>query len=407
MEDASAAIGSLSGGQGAWADTGFFGVFDGHGSAQVAQFCADNLPKHVTRGQPSQAPQALKEAFVAVDRMIGEAAKNMPPNTPGHPVNCGSTAVVCLISPDVISVANIGDSRAVLSRNGRAHELSQDHKPSNWEETDRISRAGGRVTEQRIGNRTISRINGDLACSRAMGDFRFKNNARLSPEDQMVSCVPDITSSKRQPADEFVVVACDGIWDVLSSQEVVDQVGRDLAAIRRGDLQPSDVVSRIVDGCLATDPAQSHGLGADNMSMILVIFEGRADKLNTSYANGSWSFAPESRIENLSPTHPSGSSRWPDSHDSLNTSYASVPRRSAAHSPVDHLSTSYTRVPRGYSPESPVFASTPLKAGSLSFAHSSHSPSPSPQKVMRPASVRRDPVLLGSNRNLNTKFALA
>lgn len=309
MEDASSAMGSVSEGQGAWADTSFFGVFDGHGGAQVANFCEEHLPKTIVRGQPSQAPQALHDAFVSVDQMLADVSKRLPPTDPGHPNKVGTTAVACLISRDAINVANVGDSRAVLSRNGRAHDLSQDHKPDSRNEAERIMKAGGRVTEEHCGSRTIARVNGDLACSRAIGDLRFKNNPRANAAEQSVTCVPEITTCTRQRADQFLILACDGVWDVLSSQDVVSRVGMDLAAIRRGELQPSDVVNKIFDECLARDPSQSFGVGCDNMTMILVVFDD-VDALNLS-STGACRYVPESPV---SPATPSKlSSRAPSS----------------------------------------------------------------------------------------------
>jgi len=273
MEDACVAMGSLSDGQGAWGDTGLFGVFDGHGGAEVATFCAKHLPQIIRNGHASKAPAALHESFMCVDRMLTDVGKKMRPTETGHPDNVGCTAVACLVSPDSIIVANAGDSRAVLSRNGRAVDLSQDHKPNLEMEAARIHKAGGFVSEQQCGPHTIHRVNGGLSLSRAIGDLHFKKNTNIGVAEQLISCVPDTETSKRCPEDEFMVIACDGVWDVLSSQELVNRVRRDLPAIRRGSLQPSDVVAKILDECLAPDPSSTFGIGADNMTMILVVFD--------------------------------------------------------------------------------------------------------------------------------------
>lgn len=281
MEDAYVAMGSLAAGTGLqgeaqheWADYGLFGVFDGHGGAQVSKFCAEHLPKVVTNGRAAQAPAALNESFFTVDQMLVDVGSKMSPNDRGHPDYVGCTAVASLIRKDFIIVANAGDSRAVLSRSGRACDLSKDHKPNHEKEVARISKAGGFVSEQQCGPHSIHRVNGELAVSRAMGDLRFKKNTNVGVAEQAVSCAPDINICKRQVDDEFLVVACDGIWDVLSSQEVVNLVRKDLAAIHRGDLKPADVVCKILDRCLSSDPSKSFGKGGDNMTMILVVFDG-------------------------------------------------------------------------------------------------------------------------------------
>ncbi len=118
----------------------------------------------------------------------------------------------------MLYVANAGDSRAVLSVKGKAEPLSYDHKPTNAGETARIISAGGFVE--------FGRVNGNLALSRAIGDFEFKQSADLPAEEQVVTCNPDLIQRKldlgAEGGDEFIVLACDGIWDVLSNQDVVN-----------------------------------------------------------------------------------------------------------------------------------------------------------------------------------------
>ena len=134
-------------------------------------------------------------------------------NEDGNPVNtpkAGCTAVVGLIIGKMLYVANVGDSRCVLSRKGRSEELSEDHKPNSPDEMKRVIKAGGFV-----GN---GRINGTLNLSRAIGDLEFKQNKDLKPEDQMVTAKPDIRRIELCEDDEFVILACDGIWDCMTSQ---------------------------------------------------------------------------------------------------------------------------------------------------------------------------------------------
>jgi len=269
MEDAHVAMGSLSqlGRHKAdsWADTGLFGVFDGHGGEQVAKFCAEHLPQAIVDGEPSKAAAVLHDSFMLMDQKLVDFGEATLPTDQWHPDYVGCTAVACLVRGDTLIVANAGDSRAVLSQNGLACDLSQDHKPDLRKEAKRIKKAGGRVFN--------GRVNGQLAVSRAMGDLHFKSTD-LDPAHQMVSCVPDIKTCQRHVGDEFMVIACDGVWDVLTSQEVVDRVHEDLPAIRRGELQPTDVVNKILDACICSEhPANTGGKGGDNMTMILVVFD--------------------------------------------------------------------------------------------------------------------------------------
>lgn len=290
MEDAYIALGSVAGGaskpflahEDTWSSSGLFAVFDGHGGSEISKFCAENLPRIITCGSVSEPAGTLYDAFVRLDDVLKHAAATMPPSQIGHPDNVGCTAVACLVQNDTLIVANAGDSRVVLCRNGKAIECSQDHKPNLQTEAARIQRAGGYIVEQNLGTQIIHRINGDLSLSRSIGDLRFKKNAQLPFEEQMVSCVPDMFSCKRQLGDEFMVLACDGIWDVFSSQQVVDLVSMDLGAIRRGELHPTDVVCKILDSCLASDPMQSGGIGGDNMTMILIVFEDAYSPMSSS-----------------------------------------------------------------------------------------------------------------------------
>lgn len=112
-------------------------------------------------------------------------------------------------------VANAGDSRCVLCRDGQAVELSLDHKPEDEPEMERIVKAGGKVTAD-------GRVNGGLNLSRALGDHAYKQNVELSPQEQMISALPDVRHITIKPeTDEFMILACDGIWNFMSSQDVV------------------------------------------------------------------------------------------------------------------------------------------------------------------------------------------
>jgi protein phosphatase 1G len=282
MEDAHVAIGSLSkDGQGDWVNTGLFGVFDGHGGEEVANFCARELPQAIVRGDAADAPAALSESFFTVDAKIADIAARCSTTQIGANLDkVGCTACTCLVREDSVIVANAGDSRAVLSRGGHAYDLSNDHKPDMEREAARITQAGGFVKKTSCGPFSIPRVNGVLSVSRAMGDLRFKKNKALSAEDQIVSCAPDVNIINRHPQDEFLVLACDGVWDVMSSQDVVSFVRKYLNALRRRDLTPADVVAKVFDKCLSPDPAETFGLGGDNMTMILVVFEENSENLD-------------------------------------------------------------------------------------------------------------------------------
>lgn len=99
---------------------------------------------------------------------------------------------------------------------GTAVPLSFDHKPYQDVECERIKKAGGFID-------CDERVNGGLNLSRAIGDHAYKQNTDLSPSEQMITALPDVKKITIDPSeDEFLILACDGIWDCYSNQEVVD-----------------------------------------------------------------------------------------------------------------------------------------------------------------------------------------
>ncbi|KAI8984493.1 phosphatase 2C-like domain-containing protein [Mycotypha africana] len=238
----------------------FFGVFDGHGGSTIAQYTGQTLYKKVLESQhfeKKEYAEALKDAFKSLDKSLLEDN-----NFAYDPSGC--TAVAALITDDDhIFVANAGDSRGIISINGQVKPLSYDHKPTDPEEMQRIISAGGFVE--------FGRVNGNLALSRAIGDFEFKQNDSLPAEKQVVTCVPDIIDHQITEEDEFFVLACDGIWDCMSNQQVVDFIRDGIAE----DKQLGTICEEIMDACLADDSTNT-GLGYDNMSvMIIAILNGK------------------------------------------------------------------------------------------------------------------------------------
>ena len=117
----------------------------------------------------------------------------------------GCTACVAFVHGANLFVANAGDSRCVVCRDGVAVDMSIDHKPEDEAERIRIEKAGGQVTAD-------GRVNGGLNLSRALGDHTYKENADLPLKEQMISPEPDVKKLELTEKDEFFVVACDGIW---------------------------------------------------------------------------------------------------------------------------------------------------------------------------------------------------
>ncbi|KAE8712043.1 Protein phosphatase 2C 37 [Hibiscus syriacus] len=163
-------------------DTHFFGVFDGHGCSHVAMKCRDRFHEIIKEeieacggGKTVDWKLIMERGFERMDKEVQEstvddAKENSNCRCELQTPECdavGSTAVVAIVTPDMIIVANCGDSRAVLCRNGIALPLSDDHKPDRPDELLRIEEAGGRVIYW-----DGPRVLGVLAMSRAIGKFQ-------------------------------------------------------------------------------------------------------------------------------------------------------------------------------------------------------------------------------------------
>ncbi|XP_073413870.1 protein phosphatase 1G [Dendrobates tinctorius] len=179
----------------------------------------------------------------------------------------GTTAVVALIRGKQLIVANAGDSRCVVSEGGKAVDMSYDHKPEDELELARIKNAGGKVTMD-------GRVNGGLNLSRAIGDHFYKRNQNLPPEEQMISALPDIKVLTLNEEHDFMVIACDGIWNVMSSQEVVDFIQEKISQQEQNGehVGLSSIVEELLDQCLAPDTS-GDGTGCDNMTCIIIRFQ--------------------------------------------------------------------------------------------------------------------------------------
>jgi len=270
-------------------DMALFGVMDGHGGEQVARFCKHHLPGEIdrqsTRGDLSAS---LVASFLQMDRMLAnpryrDELNQLTRDQWSSPSSCqpdsvGCAANICCVQPNGYVVANTGDCRAVLCRNGQAVDLSQDHKPNHPNELSRIRNAGGFLVERGVGDHKVYRVNGDLSLSRAIGDLKYKQNAYLSPHDQLITATPDVRTVQRHHNDEFIVIACDGIWDVLTSQQVVDHVRMHMSELRSGRMRPSAITEEVLDRCLSPDLEKTAGLGGDNMTMMVIFFVQAPDK---------------------------------------------------------------------------------------------------------------------------------
>ncbi|XP_042363451.1 protein phosphatase 1B-like isoform X2 [Plectropomus leopardus] len=257
MEDAHTAVVGLPHGLTDWS---FFAVYDGHAGSRVANYCSGHLLEHILSGgadfsSGSGSVEGVKDGIRSGFLNIDEYMRSFSDLRQGLD-RSGSTAVCVLVSPTHLYFINCGDSRAVLSRDTKVGFSTQDHKPCNPREKERIQNAGGSVM--------IQRVNGSLAVSRALGDYDYKCVDGKGPTEQLVSPEPEVCVLERAAeGDEFVVLACDGIWDVMSNEELCEFVRSRLLVC--DDLEK--VCNSVVDTCL-------HKGSRDNMSVVLVCLPG-------------------------------------------------------------------------------------------------------------------------------------
>lgn len=178
------------------------GVFDGHGGDFVANYMRDryeDILKEILKENTGSIPDMLYQSFKRVVEDIPKDAS----------MTCGSTALVALRYGEVIFIANAGDCRAVMNNGQEAVGITVDHKPNLKREFDRIHEGGGHVTFHPM---DAPRVNGNLAVSRSIGDFY------LHPH---VTWVPDVYITKKDPNNNILVLASDGLWDVMKNDEVI------------------------------------------------------------------------------------------------------------------------------------------------------------------------------------------
>ncbi|KAI8813534.1 phosphatase 2C-like domain-containing protein [Cladochytrium replicatum] len=236
---------------------GWFAIFDGHAGKAAAAYAGGNVHKNfqslLNDNPDSPVPHSLNKAFVMTDTQLGQ-------NEQSH---SGCTAIVAYVRreeraldnddetkststgkssyPRVLYTANVGDARAVLSRDGRAIRLSYDHKGSDPSEARRITEAGGFVMN--------NRVNGVLAVTRSLGDMSMK---------EWIIGNPYTTETVLNDQDGLLILACDGIWDVCGDQQAVDYI-KDID-------DPQEAADSLLNFALTNG-------STDNLSVLVVRFK--------------------------------------------------------------------------------------------------------------------------------------
>ncbi|CAN7020354.1 unnamed protein product [Brassica oleracea var. botrytis] len=187
----------------------FFGVYDGHGGSNAAEFAAENLGNNI-EAAVAAAARSGDEGY-SIERAIREGYLKTDEEFLKEGSGGGACCVTALISNGELAVSNAGDCRAVISRAGVAEALTTDHSPNQENELKRIRASGGYVDC----HHGVWRVQCTLAVSRAIGDEYLKKWVIAEPETRTLKIKPEL---------EFLILASDGLWDNVTNQEAVDVV---------------------------------------------------------------------------------------------------------------------------------------------------------------------------------------
>ena len=228
-----------------------FGVYDGHGGKFVSKYLSENLPNYFTNKNITfpLSGKYIRDSFAITQ-------KNLEKNYPVESDYCGSTCLMALEyiyeKKRYIDVVNLGDSRCIISRNNIANVITKDHKP-NWpDEKKRLQQMGGEIYYDGVDWRI-----GALSVSRSFGDVDSK---------PYISIKPDIFRYKITRKDQFMILACDGLWDVLDNQEVVNFVVSQCYDLEGNRINKKTNIARML-----ADLALQKG-SSDNITAIVVFF---------------------------------------------------------------------------------------------------------------------------------------
>ncbi|KAL8534541.1 hypothetical protein ACS0TY_010524 [Phlomoides rotata] len=215
-----------------------FGIFDGHGGSRAAEFLKEHLFENLMKH-----PEFITNPKLAISDTYQQTDKDFLNSEKETFRDDGSTASTAVLVGNHLYVANVGDSRTIISKAGKAIPLSDDHKPNRSDERKRIESAGGVVMWA-----GTWRVGGVLAMSRAFGNRMLK---------QFVVAEPEIQDQEVDQEIELLVLASDGLWDVVANEDAV--------SIAETEEEAVDAARKLAE------TAFSRG-SADNITCIVVKF---------------------------------------------------------------------------------------------------------------------------------------
>ncbi|KYN40456.1 Protein phosphatase 1E [Trachymyrmex septentrionalis] len=281
----------------------YYAVFDGHGGQDAAAYCATHLHQYLVESvhYPTDPERALRDAFLTTDAQF--IAKSSVQKLSG-----GTTAVCALLINKKLYIAWVGDSMASLVTNGHVKQLVNPHRPARKDEDERIRNLGGVVTHC-MG---ALRVNGFLSISRAIALFHFLFFPGDVPYKPYVSSEPEVRCVPLNGTEDFLIIACDGLWDY------VDQRTAALRVYRQVLQNPCDL-KQVHQALLQS---AKRGGSLDNITVIVVFLTPPIEIVRiASRSNPLLTYQPPNGLllNNMDPNNP-----IPSNHDEFDVKPAYI-----------------------------------------------------------------------------------
>eukprot|EP00392_Amoebophrya_sp_AT5.2_P018938 g19601.t1 len=266
------------------------GVFDGHGGQEVAKFVAKHLGEEILRNgnySSGKVEDALRESFLKMDDMLFRPhfRKELGQwKNKGNPQNIFAQIVQLASAKEgeddpfsgalgsALGAANEDDEEGAAGKGKNAAKYERGKNEENTisvdlkdtDPNDEVQAGCTAVVAWRKANKLIIANAGD---SRAV---LYKKNIALRPEEQAITANPELTTFDLLPSDEFIIMGCDGIWEIKTNQEIVDFVRARLPDCEKEGKPLSSICEEFMDSILSEDITKTEGMGCDNMTMIII-----------------------------------------------------------------------------------------------------------------------------------------
>jgi len=223
--------------------THFFGIYDGHRNSYVSEFLQKNLHNVVQSSSKilSQPQNAIKEAFCKIDKEVLKNQESL--NIQG-----GSTALLGYINSNSLYLANVGDSKAIVIRDGVPVTLNVEHRANNEDERKSVENRGGFIFEKKGLKTSRFLVQGALELTRSIGDSNYK---------EFITCEPDVYEYNLDSKDQYIIMASDGFWNEMNEEETVKLIN-------------NNKKSQSLSKALVAEAMKKRTYNVDNISLIVV-----------------------------------------------------------------------------------------------------------------------------------------